>query len=37
MADTHEFDIFGTRFKVDRKYVPIKALGKGACVSYTAY
>lgn len=26
----HEFEVYGTKFKIDKKYVPIKALGKGA-------
>lgn len=30
MADLHTFEIMGTTFKVDKKYQPIKALGKGA-------
>jgi hypothetical protein len=25
----HEFEVLGTKFKVDRKYQPLKALGKG--------
>ena len=27
--DTHEFEVLGTKFKVDKKYQPLKALGKG--------
>lgn len=27
---THTFEVLGTRFTIDKKYVPTKALGKGA-------
>lgn len=28
--ELHEFEVYGTKFKIDKKYAPIKALGKGA-------
>ena len=27
--DLHEFEVLGSKFRVDKKYQPIKALGKG--------
>ena len=35
MAELHEWEVYGTKFRVDTKYIPIKALGKGASAHTT--
>lgn len=29
MEELHEFEVYGHKFRIPRKYAPLKALGKG--------